>query len=221
MLKLNLPTGPEVWTLLKGRKAVKGNKPEFSVPAVDPITISMRPLGSAIFEMAHEELKKITARALQGKDIFPGIPFNASSVPDIATNEGLDAFNRLFFYVSVATSGIEAWEGIAGDDGKLAPVNQTNISILFLTQPRIYEAFKREYAQRWGLLQLEGNVSGASPNGRSVAVPPTARVAGISKRLAQIEAGERKRIPKVTVQNKSALSKKTRSKQKKASLPGA
>lgn len=81
--------------------------------------------------------------------------------------EGEDAVKRDVAYTKgIASLAIIAWEGIAGEDDKPAPVTPENIGAL-LDIPDLYIAFQREYVMPGMLVQQEGNGFAPSPNGSS------------------------------------------------------
>jgi hypothetical protein len=71
---------------------------------------------------------------------------------------------------------IEAWEGVAGQDGEPAPVAADNIDALLDLWP-LAEAFERLYLAPALLLDDEKNASAPAPNGTSAAGPSIAEAA--------------------------------------------
>ena len=155
MIKLSFPTDP-YWLELP-----------------HDVRVFVRPLTTAVYEAARAKGWRLAGEALAEHTVIEAVGGTVDGLPDLADNDGAAGLSQFVFAVALAQHAIIEWDGVLDEALNAVEAEPENVQ-MFMSLPKMAEAFVSKYCATHDQVVQEGNVSGSAPNGISATDPTTA-----------------------------------------------
>lgn len=155
------------------------------LPLVGGARVKVRPGTTALIETARAAAARLMRELRKEFDNRKEAGLSSEDIPDLDDPDVFAGLGEATYGKCLARQAIIEWEGFAATDGSgPAPVTPETVGDM-MDLPGFAASFRQGYESHMIMLLLEGNVSGAAPNGSSTAAPATAPAAATKASLAR------------------------------------
>jgi hypothetical protein len=141
------------------------------------VAVTVKPLTYALWRAAGLAAERQALQIAADKGLVDAAGGTMLDIPDPHDRDGIRGLRDQFMLQSLGRHAITAWSGVADETGAAAAVTPAAIDQLILQHPLIAARFEIEYLRELDAMLVEGNASGAAPNGTTAAAPTTADAA--------------------------------------------
>jgi len=141
------------------------------------VTVTLKPLSFAVYRAAIHSAERRAREMAAEVGLIEAAGGSILDIPEPHDRDGMRGLRDQFLLQALARHAIIGWQGVADEAGDPAPVTPEATDALICGHPLIAERFELEYLRDITELAVEGNGSGAAPNGTSAAAPATAETA--------------------------------------------
>jgi len=138
------------------------------------VTVTLKPLSFAVYRAAIHSAERRAREMAAEIGLIDAAGGSVLDVPAPHDRDGMRGLRDQFLLQALARHGIIGWQGVGDDAGEPAQVTPEAADALICGHPLLAERFELEYLRDITELAVEGNASGAAPNGTSAAAPATA-----------------------------------------------